>query len=296
MEGALRLSLTAGAGYMLLSALSFSAMSLMVRLVTARLPSQEVVLARALITLVLSYALLRMAGISPWGKRRGWLFLRGLVGLAALSCFFAALSRLPFAEASVLHHTNPAWTALFAAIFLREALSSRVALATLLCMVGIVLVSKPASLFGAELSLPPVDVAVALGGAIFSGLAYTIVRFLRTSETPLVIVFYFPLVSVPAVLPTVADDLLMPRGSEWLLLLGVGIATQLGQVFLTRALAAGKAAPVMAISYSQVVFAAVLGVIFLGEIPDGYTIAGAAIIMGALIPLSVRHSRQKPES
>ena len=50
---------------------------------------QEIVVARAIVSLVLSGALLRRAGVSPWGRDRRWLWIRGLLGFGGLSCQIA---------------------------------------------------------------------------------------------------------------------------------------------------------------------------------------------------------------
>ncbi len=272
-----------GAMMMVLSALAFSAMTALVKLAGERLPSQELVVARAIVSLVLSWSLLRSARVSPWGEDRRWLWLRGLLGFAGLSCVYGAVTHLPLAEATVLQYLHPPITALLAGVFLKETVSPRVALATVASLTGVVCVAKPAFVFGsAAASLDPFWVAVAIGGAAFSAGAYVVVRKLsRQGEDPLVIVFYFPLVTLPAALPTMWPDFVMPRGSEWLLLLGIGIATQIGQVSLTRGLAVLPAAHGTALSYLQVVFAAVLGALVFGERPDGWSIVGGALVIGS---------------
>lgn len=272
-----------GASMMILSALAFSTMTALVKLAGERLPSQELVLARAVVSLVLSVSLLRHAGISPWGEDRPWLWVRGLLGFAGLSCVYAAVTHLPLAEATVLQYLHPPITAVLAGLFLREAISSRVAFATIASLLGVVLVAKPGVLFGASAaSLDPLWVAVAMLGAAFSAGAYVVVRKLsRQGEHPLVIVFYFPLITVPAALPTVLPDFVMPHGAEWLLLLGIGVATQVGQVALTRGLALLPAANGTALSYLQVVFAAAWGLLVFGERPDAFTITGALLVIGS---------------
>ncbi len=273
-----------GALLMMLSALAFSVMTMLVKLVGQRLPSQEIVFARALISLVLSWGLLRHAGISPWGRDRPWLWLRGALGFAGLSCVYAAVTHLPLAEATVLQFLHPAITAILAGLFLGEALTGRVAGASVIGVLGVVLVARPALLFG-ELA-EPLElrwVAVALAGAFFSAAAYVVVRRLSRHEDPLVIVFYFPLVTVPASLPFLGSDFVWPRGLDWVWLLGVGLATQVGQVSLTRGLARLPASQGTALSYLQVVFAAIWGALVFGERPDVFTALGGALVIGSSI-------------
>jgi len=273
-----------GALLMLTSALAFSAMTVFVKLAGERLPSQEIVFARALISLALSYALIRRAGLSPWGHDRKWLWFRGLLGFAGLSCVYGAVTHLPLAEATVLQFLHPPITALLAGFFLGEAISRRIIGASVLSLCGVALVARPSILFGDTATpLDPLWVGVALGGAFFSAAAYVVVRRLSADEDPLVIVFYFPLVTVPAALPALANQFVWPLGLEWLWLLGVGIATQIGQVSLTRGLGWLPASRGTALSYLQVVFAAIWGVLVFGDQPDALTVLGGGLVIAGSI-------------
>jgi drug/metabolite transporter (DMT)-like permease len=164
-----------------------------------------------------------------------------------------------------------------------------VLLAIALGWTGVVLVAQPAGLLQGAAALPPLAVLIALAGALFTSLAYVSVRSLGNSEHPLVIVFYFPLVALPLTLPLVALDPVLPTASELLWLVGVGVFTQVGQVYLTRGLTALPAAQATAISYVQVAFAGLWGWLVFGESVDGWTVAGAVLVLAAML-VSLRRS------
>ena len=126
-------------------------------------------------------------------------------------------------------------------------------------------------------------VLIAIAGALCTSLAYVSVRLLAASEHPLVIVLYFPLVAVPVSLPLVLLNPVLPTPIEWLWLLGVGLFTQLGQIGVTQGLVQLPAARATAISYSQVAFAGLWGWWLFGESLDGWTVAGAALILAACL-------------
>jgi drug/metabolite transporter (DMT)-like permease len=109
---------------------------------------------------------------------------------------------------------------------------------------------------------------------------------LRESDDPLVIVFYFPLVATPAAVPFMIGRAVWPTPFEWLLLVGVGVVTQVGQIFLTKGLHREKAGRAMSMSYVQVVFAASWGFLFFRETPNSLTILGAALILGGMLVVS----------
>jgi drug/metabolite transporter (DMT)-like permease len=266
---------------MLGSAFAFSLMTALVHLAGRTLPAQEIVLARAIVTLVLSFAVLRARRVPVWGRDRRVLLLRGALGFVGLSCFYYAAVHLPVAEATVLHYIQPAITAVLAAWLLREAPGGAVIASILLSLAGVLLVTRPEVLFGgaaAELDLRAA--AIGLGGACFSASAYTVIRRLARTEDPHVVVFYFPLVAVPLSVPLCWPVFVMPRGWDWLLLIAIGCATQVGQVLLTLGLHRMRAARATSISYVQILFAAGLGALFFGDVPGWWTVAGAALIVG----------------
>ncbi len=276
---------------MVLSALAFSLMVVGVKQVGGRIPLGEVVLARGLVTLALSLGMVRRQGVNPWGRRRGLLLLRGLVGSAALFCVYAAVVHLPLAAATVLQYLYPTFTALLAWLLLGEPLGSRVLLAMGLGWLGVLLVAQPA----ANAALPMVWVLVAVAGALLTAVAYVSVRRLAESEHPAVIILYFPLVAVPMSLPLVLLDPVLPTPLELFWLVGVGVFTQVGQVGLTRGLSQLPAARATAISYVQVGFAGLWGWWIFGETIDLPTSAGALLILTAtLICLRGRAGVVKP--
>ena len=206
-------------GYMALSALGFSAMSVLVKLAAREMPTGEIVLARAVITLVLSFVLVRRAGLSPWGTQRGkpararrrsgsraWRSTtcrsRGCRSPRRPRC--RTRSRCsPRCSRGGCSASSVGWAAAFA----------------LACgLGGVVLVARPGGGGG-----DPVGIACALAAAVSSSLAYVTVRQLSRTEHPLVIVFYFPLVATPLAIPWAAADCVWPSARGWLLLAGVGV-------------------------------------------------------------------------
>jgi drug/metabolite transporter (DMT)-like permease len=263
---------------LLAAALSFSLMAVCVKTVGGRIPVAEVVLARSLVSLALCGAMVRAAGLSPWGQRRWLLTLRGLLGSIALACVFGALTLLPLATATVLQYLYPTLSAVAGWHWLGERLGRRLLLAIPLGWLGVLLVCAPP---GAAPS--PLGVLLALAGAGLTALAYVSVRELGRTEPALVIMLYFPLTSLPLCLPFVALDPVLPQGGEWLWLLGVGLFTQLGQMGLTWGLVRLPVAPATALGYAQVPFAALWGWLWFGEALAPATALGAGLILSATL-------------
>lgn len=276
----------AGMGYMVQAAFWFAIMALLVKLAgESGLPTMQIVLARACVTLTLSSLLLWRARIRPFGTNTRLLLLRGLYGSGGLMCFYAAVNHLPLAEATVIHQISPVLTAVVAALWIGEKLETRVMLGMALAFGGVIMIKQPATLFAAadtEVDIEWPFVLIGVCGALFASLAYVAVRRLGRTESPLLVVFYFPIVTVPISLPFAINAWVWPDLTGWLYLLGVGASTQIAQVALTNGLARETAGRAISVGYLQVAFAAIFGAIFFSEIPGIWSFAGMFLIVASL--------------
>jgi drug/metabolite transporter (DMT)-like permease len=267
--------------YMFLSAFGFALMSACVKLASAEgLPVLEIVAARALVSLLLSYADIRRKRVAAFGKRKGILFMRGAVGSLTLICVYYAITELPLAEATVLQYLYPVITTVLALFFLKERLHWTLILSIILSFSGVLLVVRPGFLFGdVAPDLPYFAVLAGLLGACGSAVAYVLVRNLSQTEHPSVIVFYFPLIALPFSVLLLGNDFVVPSWQACGILILLGIFTQIGQVYLTKAMQTETAGRATAFSYLQVVFASLLGWALFNEVPDLWFAAGAFLIL-----------------
>lgn len=272
--------------YMIGSALGFSVMSMLVKVASrAGLPTGELVLARAVVTLALSYAMVVRAGLHPWGTQRGKLITRGVLGFGGLTCYYGSLAHLPLADATTIQNTTPVITSLLAWWLLREHVGWTTALAIACGIAGVSLIVHPEGT-----GVDPVGLAFGVGACCCSALAYVTVRQLAKTEHPLVIVFYFPLVALPLSLPWAIADWVWPTPVEWLLLVAIGITTQIGQVFLTMGLTIERAGRATSMGYIQVVFAMIWQTVLFDAPPELSSIAGAALIVVGTLAVTRREA------
>lgn len=280
-----------GARALVLSSLSFSLMTVCVKKLGGRIPVSEIVLVRSLVSIALTGTAMLHGRVNPFGSNRRLLLLRGICGSIALLCFFEAITALPLASATVLQYTYPTFTAGAAWLLLGERLRRRIGIAVVLGWIGVVLVIQPEWLGVGPDGLAVQPVMAALGGALFTALAYVCVRHLSAKEHPLLIILYFPLVSIPLTLPMVMQNGVWPLGLDWVWLLGVGVLTQLGQIWVTKGLSYLPAAKATSLNYVQVLFAASWGWIWFNESITAFTCMGAALVLGAsFISLSSRRA------
>ena len=125
------------------SAFAFSLMTVCVKHLSGRIPIAEILFVRALISLVLTRLMLKRTKISPWGENKKLLFIRGLLGTAALFCVFEAISTLPLASATVIQYTYPTFIAVAAWLLLKEGIGYRIGIAVAIGWLGITLVMQP---------------------------------------------------------------------------------------------------------------------------------------------------------
>ena len=96
----------------------------------------------------------------------------------------------------------------------------------------------------------------------------------------MVVVLYFPLVTGPASLPLLSlEGVVMPQGLEWLFLLGIGVAAQLGQIEITKGFKLETAGRASSVTYLQIVLAYTWGVLLFGEYPNALSIVGAVLVV-----------------
>jgi len=265
---------------MLLGTLFFSVMSVFAKLAGERLPTMELVLARVIVTLVMSSWAIRRLGIYPWGRNKNLLLMRGFAGFMGLSCYFYAINHLPLADATVIQFCNPMLAALIAVFALKERLRALDLIAALFSMIGVILVAQPTFLFARGASLDPLAVTIGVVGAIFSAIAYVVIRRLGSTEHHMVVVFYFPLVTGPASIPLLAyEGVVLPEGIEWLLLLGIGVTAQLGQIEITKGFKLETAGRASSVTYIQIVLAYTWGILLFGEYPNAISILGAVLVV-----------------
>jgi drug/metabolite transporter (DMT)-like permease len=282
--------ITTGLRHMLVGAFWFSVMSVLVKIAGRRLPSMELVFFRGLLTLAMSYAIVKRARIHPvLGVNRRLLLQRGILGAAALACFLFSLTHLPLAESTLIQYMNPIFAILVAHWWFGERMGRGEWIALVTSLIGVLLITRPSFLFGGAASgIHPGHALIALMGAVFSGSAYATIRQMP-NERPEVVVLYLPLMSVPMSLPFIATNWHAPTWEEWLLLIGIGIATQLAQTSMTRGLQIEKTGRATMVGYVQIIFAGAWGALLFGEAITWWTVTGAAIVLTGMLSLVLVH-------
>tara|TARA_B100000809_G_scaffold44559_1_gene38893 strand:+ start:982 stop:1797 length:816 start_codon:yes stop_codon:yes gene_type:complete len=257
-------------------------MTVFVKIAGQQLETIQIVFIRGIITLLFTSVIIKRKKIYLWGANHKLLILRGIIGTVALFFVYESIQRFPLSEATVLQYLYPIFTTLLASFIISENVGNRHYFAIILGFLGVyIILDFP--FINPEYSLNTTNLIIAITGAFLTGFAYVIIRMASNmKESPYVIMFYFPLFTVPMSFPFAYDLWIYPSIDNWIVLLLVGICTQLGQTFLTfgyKLLPASKAAPT---SYIQVPFSVLAGsVIFYENISYNF-ILGSIVIFFAL--------------
>lgn len=275
---------------MMLATFIFAIMNVFVKYLP-NIPAIEIILFRSIVSFFMSGIVLKAKGIPLLGKNRKILFFRGITGALALMMFFTTLQHIPLASAVTLMFLGPIFTTIIGIWLVKEKVIPVQWFFFALSFAGILMIK------GYDPRISPLMALLGLGAAFFSGLAYNMIRKLKTSEHPLVIIFYFPLVTLPIVGIYSVFHWVQPVGWEWALLLGVGVLTQIAQYFMTLAYQTEELSKVANINFIGVIYALGFGFFLFDETFNVLTYLGMACVMaGVVLNVWIKFKKQKNET
>ena len=204
--------------------------------------------------------------------------IRCIAGTVGVICNFYAIGKLNIADASMLNKLSPFFAIIFSVFILKEKPKKVEWITIIVAFVGALFVIKPT--FNME-SFPAMMGMLSGMGA---GLAYACVRKLGTNGVAgSVIVFFFSMFSCLSVLPCVIATYEPMTFAQLSFLILAGLSAAGGQFSITAAYSRAPAKEISVFDYTQVLFAALLSFVILGDLPDWLSCVGYAVIIGVAI-------------
>lgn len=275
--------------WILVSCVCFAAMTAVIKYSSVKINLFEIVFYRSVINLAIMGALIIIKKQSFKTSYFKGHFVRSSMGMLAMMMGFYALIQLPIATATSLTYTNPIFQTIIAFFQNQRKTSLALIASVLFGFIGCLILLNP-KLSG----LNHIAILVGIMSGLFTALAYfNVNKLIRAGETNLLVVFYFSLIcsgfSLLCILlgsgfsPLQLDDLGM--------IVLIGLFGSIGQVALTHAYGHGNPIVVGTLSYSQIIFAAVLGYLIFAETISLFSVLGIVFILMAGL-LSLLNSRK----
>lgn len=206
------------------------------------------------------------------------LFLRSICGTLGIFFNFYALDHMNISDASMLNKLAPFFAVLMSTFILKEKANKVEYGAIFLALIGAVFVAKPT--FSAE-AIPAIGGVL---GGLSAGMAYTFVRKLgKMGERGPVIIMFFSVFSCLSCLPFLLFDYHPMTWAQFGCLMLAGAAASGGQISVTAAYTKAPAKEISVFDYSQILFSAILGMLFLQQFPDWLSVVGYLIIIGTAV-------------
>ena len=277
---------------MVLAVFMFAMMDTVMKLLSQRYPAIQVAALRSLtsLPLIVVYVGLK-AGYGDILKIRWPLhILRAVLGIAMLSFFAFGIRKLSLAEAYSIFFIAPAIITALSVWFLKEKVNVARWIAIGVGLCGVLVVLRPTG----TVFLTIGGLAV-LGAAAMYAISAITVGILARSDRSEYMVFWLMLMMSVGATAIAAPGWVAMSMRDAPLLLGLALTGFVGQLAITEAFARGDASSVAPFEYTALAWAVGLDWLLWQTLPDGWTMLGAAIIIGSGMYL-IRHEKTHVES
>lgn len=276
--------------FIICAAFCFALMNVFVRL-SGELPSIQKAFFRNLVALLFAFAIMKKDGIKmKIRKGDGWgLVLRSFFGTLGIFCNFYAVDHLVLSDASMLNKMSPFFAILFSYLILKEKVNLVQFLGVVIALIGCIFIIKPS--FYLTDVIPSL---IGLCGGLCAGIAYTMVRILgKRGVEGAFVVFFFSTFSCVSAIPYLLVYYQPMTKMQLVYLLLAGFAAAGGQFSITAAYFHAPAKEISVYDYSQVIFAAVIGFVLFGQVPDKYSVIGYILIGSMAIVMFLYNKRKE---
>ena len=276
---------TLGMFWMLMTGLCFVGVTIMVRYIGTRIPAPEAAFLRyAFGTLFLLPVIIQLikgvAIINSWRI----MLLRGVLHGIGVILWFYAMARIPIAEVTALGYITPVFITIGAALFLKEKLHIRRILAVFFGLVGVIIILRPGL---SEISSG--QIAQLIAAPLFAA-SMLMTKKMTSNESLSVIVTGLSIVCTLTLLVPALGNWVAPNITEIILLALTAVFATLGHYTMTRAFNLAPLSVLQPVSFLQLLWATLFGVILFGESIDIFVVIGGTVLVISTSYIAYRES------
>jgi drug/metabolite transporter (DMT)-like permease len=276
-----------GAVWMLASAVTFTVMTMLIKLLGDDYPAAlQTFYRQATGLLVLTPLILRNPRAAFHTTRLGILLFRSFAGTIGMILAFYAYQRMPLADANALSFTRTLWLVPLAAFVLKERVGPRRVSAVLVGFLGALLMLQPAA--HGDFGWPAV---AALTSSLLLALTVTGMKVMTRDHTTTTLMAWSAVLGFALTIPPALLVWRWPGGVDLALLGVMGVLGAITQACYIKGMAQGDAAVMAPIDYTRLVFAVILGYALFGEIPNAMTMAGAGVVIASTVYITLREAQ-----
>lgn len=275
------------------AAFCFALMNLFVKM-SGDIPTLQKAFFRNAVAIIFSLVLLLKNHTSLSNCKGNWhlIFFRSFFGTLGLFFNFYAIDHLNISDASMLNKLSPFFAILFSYFILKEKAKLYQLVCVFAALAGTLFILKPGSAVNSN-ALMSFSALIGLLSGMNAGLAYTILRKATGRGVPAnLIVFMFSVFSCLCSLPFFIINYMPMTLNQLVFLLLAGLSATGGQFSITAAYTYAPASELSVYDYSQVIFAGILGFLFIHEIPDIFSCLGYIVIIGASVVMFIMRGRK----
>ncbi len=275
-----------GVAMMLIASVSVVSMNVLIRLISGEVHILEIAFFRTVFGFLVLVPWLLGPGVRSFRTRRlGTHAVRAILNVTAMYLYFFGLVAIPLAKVNALAFTSPLFASALAVVFLRERITRARVLGLTMGFVGALVVLRPGV------------VALGSGGLLILGscavwaCALMVIKILARTESSLTIAVYAALLQIPFSAFFALFVWQWPSLYQLGVMAGIGALGGLAHLTLAQAFRETDVTVVLPADFTKLVWASLAGFLVFAEIPDLWTLAGAAVICGAVFYLAARGDR-----
>lgn len=278
-----------GALWMLGSALGFSAMTVLIKLLGEDYPPGLQTFYRQAAGFVVLLPIILRRGRAVFATTRpGILFFRSAAGTLGMILSFYAFQKMPLADANALSFTRTLWLVPLAAFVVRERVGPLRIGAAVVGFAGVLLMVRPGA--GGEFALGLPALAM-LGASFLFALTVTGMKVMTRDHAPMTLLVWSATLGLVFAIPGAFLYWRWPEPADLALLCAMGVLGTITQACYIKGMQAGDAAAMAPIDYTRLVFSVAAGFLIFHEIPSVWTLAGAAVVVASTLFITIREQQ-----